>query len=370
MIVPESAAARPRKELAILRTDDRADSGLSRLGLGLYALGGGYGEVDEAQAARTLDAALEHGWRFLDTAEAYGESEVLLGRLLRGRRDRAFVATKAFPCEPFTASNLRAALEGSLHRLRMDYVDLFQLHGPEGWLLDQCTPVEEVAAALEGLRLSGRTRHVGVCNFTVAQLAELNAHTPIYSIQNLYGMLDRTSGSDLFQLGVEEEILPFAASAGIGFIAYSPLGRGLLAEGLDPHREFPTSDERHFLPRYQRGVYQDYVALAGALADWSHAHGRTLPELAVAWALRNTGVTSVLVGAKTVAQVDAVAGAESWQLETAELAEIEAMLETLPARARSAQATVFDHIPPERMTDLRVRRYDESLAAPIRYVGS
>lgn len=312
---------------------------------------------------------MERGWRFLDTAEAYGESEALLGRLLHGRRDRAFVATKAFPCEPFTASNLRAALEGSLRRLQIDYVDLYQLHGPEGWLLDQGTPAEEIAAGLEELRLSGRTRHVGVCNFTVAELAELNGHMPIHSIQNLYGMLDRTSGSDLFQFGVEEEILPFATSAGIRFVAYSPLGRGLLAEGLDPHREFPHSDERHFLPRYQPGIYQDYVSLSGALAEWAHEHRRTLPELAVAWALRSPAVTSVLVGAKTAAQVEVVAGAESWQLGAGELAEIEGILETLPARARSAQATVFEHIPPERMTDLRMRRYDESLAAPIRYVG-
>jgi aryl-alcohol dehydrogenase-like predicted oxidoreductase len=183
------------------RSGRAGDPGPSRIGLGLYPFGGGYGAVDEAEAARTLDAGLEHGWSFLDTAEAYGESEALLGGLLRGRRGRVFLATKAFPCEPYTSSNLRAALEGSLRRLRTDYVDLYQLHGPESWLLDQRTPVEEVAGALEGLKLSGKARHVGVCNCSASQLAELNRHTPIYSIQNLYGMLDRRAESDLFQFG-------------------------------------------------------------------------------------------------------------------------------------------------------------------------
>jgi len=349
------------------RSPGSEQPGLSRIGLGLYPFGGGYGPVEMSDAARVLDAALEHGWRFLDTAEAYGESEARLGTLLQSRRERVFLGTKAFPCEPFTPSSLRAALDGSLRRLRTDYVDLYQLHGPESWLLDQHTPIEEVGAGLEELRRSGRARHVGVCNFTAGQLAELGRYAELFSIQNLYGLLDRSAGSDVFQFGVEEEILPFTSAHGINFIAYSPLGRGLLAEGLDPDRTFDERDERYFLPRFQPGVYQDYVALAAALADWAHARGRTLPELAVAWVLRTPDVRSVLVGAKSVAQVEELAGAESWVLDRAELDEIEAILGTLSAGARAAQASVFEHIPQERMHDLRRRRYEAGLDAPIRY---
>jgi aryl-alcohol dehydrogenase-like predicted oxidoreductase len=343
------------------------DPAPSRIGLGLYPFAGGYGTVDRGEAARTLDVALDHGWSFLDTAEAYGDSEELLGSLLGDRRERVFLATKAFPCERYTARSLRAALEASLRRLRTDHVDLYQLHGPENWLLEGGTPVEEVAAALEELEASGLARHVGVCNFSAAELAELHRHTPVYSIQNLYGLLDRRAGSDVFQFGVEEEILPLTTGAGIKFVAYSPLGRGLLAEGLDPEREFDVSDERHFLPRFQPGVYGDYVHLAGALADWAHERGRTLPQLAVAWVLRTPGVSSVLVGAKSVAQVEALAGADEWRITPGDAAELNAILATLSERARSAQASVFEHIPDERLTDLRRRRYDESLAAPIRY---
>jgi aryl-alcohol dehydrogenase-like predicted oxidoreductase len=340
---------------------------LSRIGLGLYPFGGGYGPVELDDVARTLDAALEHGWTFLDTAEVYGDSEVVTGQLLRGRREEHALATKAFPCEPYTADALRAAAEGSLRRLGTDYLDLYQLHGPEDWLVDQATPVEEVAAGLEQLRTSGLVRHVGVCNFTAARLEEINSRTEIFSIQNLYGMLDRTSSSDQFQFGVEEEILAYTASAGVRFIAYSPLGRGLLAEGKDPGRVFDPRDERHYLPRFQPDVYPAYVALANTLAEWARARGHTLPELAVAWVLRLDAVDSVLLGAKTVEQVEAIAGARDWRLDAGEIAELEQLLDTLPAHAREAQASVFEHIPPERLEDLRRRRYDAASEAPIRY---
>ena len=180
-------------------------------------------------------------------------------------------------------------------------------------------------------------------------------------------MLDRTPSSDQFQFGVEEEILPYTRPAGIRFIAYSPLGRGLLAEGQDPGRVFRVTDERHYLPRFQPDVYPAYVALADALAGWARARGRTLPELAVAWVLRLDAVDSVLLGAKSVAQVEAVAGAREWRLEPGEITELERLLETLPAHARDAQASVFEHIPPERLADLRRRRYDAASEAPIRY---
>jgi aryl-alcohol dehydrogenase-like predicted oxidoreductase len=121
---------------------------MSRLALGCYPLGGGYGAVPDDQARATVDAALDCGWTFLDTAEVYLASEERLGRILEGRRDRVFLATKAYPCESYSHDHLAAALEGSLRRLRTDRVDLYQLHGPEDWVAPYGpTPLEEVAEA-------------------------------------------------------------------------------------------------------------------------------------------------------------------------------------------------------------------------------
>ena len=135
---------------------DRPEA-MSRLGLGCYPIGGGYGSIPDEQAGATIDAALESGWTLFDTAEVYLESEERLGRLLQGRRDSVFLATKAYPCESYSHEHLVAALEGSLRRPQTDRVDLYPLHGPEDWIAPYGpTRVEEVADALDRLRRSGR----------------------------------------------------------------------------------------------------------------------------------------------------------------------------------------------------------------------
>lgn len=331
---------------------------LSRIALGGYPLGGGYGPVAEDEAHLVVDAGLAAGWTFIDTAETYLESEERLGRILAGRRDRVFLATKAFPCETFSYEHLSAALDGSLRRLRTDRVDLYQLHGPEDWVqpFEPPTGVDELADALTRLRLSGRAERIGVCNFAGPALAALAERTEIFSTQNLYSLIDR-GGDDPLHLPIEGEVIPLAVERGIRFLAFSPLSRGLLADDLDPHRIFPPEDERHFLPRYRPGVYEHYVALARRLQDWAEAHGRSLVQLAVAWTLANPGVSSTLVGAKSVGQVEALAGADEWRLAAAELAEIDAIVATLPGEAEAAKMIVWDHFPPEALAGLRARRY-------------
>ncbi len=338
---------------------------LSRLALGCYPLGGGYGAVDEAQARATVDAALECGWTFLDTAETYLDSEERLGRILAGRRDRVFLATKAFPCEAYTAENLRAALEGSLQRLQTDRVDLLQLHGPEDWVAPfGPTALDAVADALEDLRRSGKALRVGVCNLPVDAIQALSARTEIYSTQNLYSLLDRGDDSDELHLPVESEVLPYAAGSGTAFFAYSPLSRGLLADNLDPDRTFGSDDERHFLPRYQPGVYEQYVELARRLADWAADSGRTLTQLAVAWTLQHPATTSSLVGAKSPEQIHAVAGAEDWHLSERDLDEIDRLVDALPQAAKEAKMVVWDHFEPEALERLRARRSAASVGTP------
>ncbi len=331
---------------------------LTPLALGGYALGGGYGALSEADARATVDAALDAGWTTVDTAETYLESEERLGRILRGRRDRVFLAAKAFPCEAYSRKNLVAALDATLRRLGTDRVDLYQLHGDEDWVQPfGPTPVEELAETLTELRRSGKALRIGVSNLTVERLDALAQRTEVFSTQNLYSLIDRGHDTDRLHLDVEGTILPYAREHGIAVLAYSPLSRGLLADGLDPARTFGPDDERHYLPRYQPGVYEHYVELARRLAAWAADHGRTLTQLAVAWTLRHPAVTSTIVGAKRPEQVAAVAGAETWTLDDGELAEIDAIVAELPPVARAAKMTVWDHFDASVLARLRERRH-------------
>lgn len=329
----------------------------SPIALGAYPLGGGYGSLDERQAKATVDAALDAGWTFVDTAEAYLDSEERLGRILEGRRERVFLATKAFPSQEYSYANLSASLDASLRRLRTDRVDLLQLHGPEDWVRPfGPTGYEEIGEALERLRASGKAVHVGVCNLTVDQLRALGRSTTLFSTQNLYSLIDRGEEADELHLPVETEILPYAREHGIAFVAWSPLSRGLLADGLRADRVFPPDDERHFLPRYQPGVYEHYVALANRLEAWARERGRTLVQLAVAWTLNRPGVATTLVGAKSPENVAAIAGAESWRLSGDELGELDELVATLPPAAKAAKMVVWDHFQDDALERLRDRR--------------
>jgi aryl-alcohol dehydrogenase-like predicted oxidoreductase len=334
---------------------------MTRIGLGCYPLGGGYGHIDDTQARATVDAALECGITYLDTAESYLESELRLGRILHDRRDSVFLATKVFPCEPYTYANLSQALDTSLTRLQTEYIDLYQLHGPEDWLgphTTERTPLEELAASLELLRSSGKVLRIGVCNLPAADIDAIAPHVDVFSTQNLYSIIDRGDEPDALHLPVEGEIIPYAARTGIIFIAYSPLSRGLLAENQDPNRTFGVDDERHYLPRYQPGVYEHYVSLADRLHDWARDHGRTLTELAVAWTLSKTGVAAVLVGAKRPEQIQAVAQAGEWILTDNDLAEIDMLVADLAPAARQAKMVIWDHFD-EGVKAIRCRRWTE-----------
>ncbi|HXW34622.1 MAG TPA: aldo/keto reductase [Acidimicrobiales bacterium] len=329
---------------------------LSRIGLGCYALGGGYGNVTEADAGATVDAAIACGWTLVDTAESYLDSEYRLGRILKSRREDVFLATKVFPCEPYTEDNIVTAAEASLRRLQTDRIDLYQLHGPEDWIRPYATPLDEVAGALNRLVDEGKILRVGACNFPVQDLEELNKHVRLFSLQDLYGPLDPGAEYDLPNIPSVTRKLQFAADHGIAFLAYSPLARGLLSANPHTKRSFPREDERHYLPRYQAGVYEHFAALAQQLADWAGQRGRSLPELAIAWCLHNPTVTSVLVGAKSPEQVRQLANAESWTLSDDDVAFVDAAVSTLPDVAKEALVTIWDHFPEAAVDAMSARR--------------
>jgi aryl-alcohol dehydrogenase-like predicted oxidoreductase len=298
------------------------NAGISKLGLGGHPLAGGYGALDERQAHATLDAALDAGWTLVDTAEVYGGSEELLGRLLVGRRDRVYLVTKVFPSRPYSRTRLRSALDASLARLRTDAVDLFLLHGPENAVFDfRPTPVEELADSLRELVASGKTRAIGVSNFGRDAAAELADHVQLAATEDAYSIFDREH---------ELELLPWVRQRGIAFLAYTPLARGLLSNRRAPERRFAPDDHRSELPRFEAKPYREYVAVAEELRRFASDRGRTLVELALAWVLRHPAVSAAIVGAKSPEQVAEASQALTWELGEEDAAEVVHIASNVP----------------------------------------
>jgi hypothetical protein len=263
---------------------------ITRLTFGAWPIGGGMGAVDEATAIATVHRALDLGVTAIDTAEAYRDSEAILGRALRGRaRDGVFLATKVSR-GPFTRERVREALEASLRALETDYVDLYQLHR-----YPTDVPLEEAMAALAEAQASGRVRHVGVSNFTVDQLDAARRLHPVQSIQPRLSIFDPDFTRDL---------LPYCDRHNVGVIVHSPLAKGLLTGKYRPGHVFASDDERSGFPRFQGETFARYIAAADQLAALAADHGATLVQLAIAWTLVQPGVTSCIVGARRPDQID------------------------------------------------------------------
>lgn len=282
--------------------------------LGAWAIGGSmWGGQDEAQAVATIQAALDAGVNIIDTAPVYGlgRSEELVARAIAGRRERVLLATKCGldwegPGEAMRFSftdvdgtdkpvfhnlrpaRIRAECEASLRRLRTDRIDLYQIHWP-----DPTTPLEDSLAELVKLREEGKVRWLGVSNFSPAQLRIARQAGGIVSTQPQYNLLDRA---------IEAEVLPVCRELGLGVIAYSPMARGLLTGKIGRDHVFPATDHRARQPWFQperRARILDALADARPIAQ---AHGISLGNLAIAWALAHPDVTAAIVGARTPEQ--------------------------------------------------------------------
>ena len=292
------------------------------LGFGGWAIGGaGWGPpgtVAEREAA--VQRALERGITVFDTAPTYGESEQLLGRVLRGSRDRVFLATKVG-----AKDDARASLEASLRRLDTDYVDLVQLHEAiEGW--------ERSLAALERLRDEGKARAIGLSNATARQLERAVELVSLAAYQGPLNLFDRDE---------ESRTLPFCHSKGIAFLAYRPLAAGLLGGTRTTSPEFSESDHRRKIYWFKGAEYTRRQAVIARLSEF----GWPLPALALGWVLARPGVSVVLAGARTAAQVDENLAALERPLPADVVQQIDSLvlesfrLPRAPSRVRDSAAT-------------------------------
>lgn len=290
--------------------------------------------VNDDDSRATIDAALQAGINFLDTAYIYGnngESERLVGEAVEGQRDSLVIATKggihwgASGGRVFDGS--RAALHRecreSLQRLKMEAIDLYYLHAP-----DPNLPIEESAEAFAELKSAGLIRAVGVSNIAVDQLRRFEAVCPVDAVQPAYNMLQRQ---------IEADLVPYCTERGISLCAYWPLLKGLLAGKLPRDYVFEPGDGRAKYPMFQGDEWQRNQDLLDDLKRIAASADKTVAQLVVQWTIAQPGITSALCGAKRPPQILESAAALQSQLTTEELRQIaEALVRRGPAVTRSA----------------------------------
>ena len=284
---------------------------VSVIGLGAWPLGGGMGGVDEKTAIDTIRAAIDSGVTLVDTAQAYRSSEATLGRALEsGYRERCFLATKV--SGDYSRNGIRSAMDNSLRALKVEHVDLYQIHSP-----DPRYAISESMAAMSELQAEGKTRYLGVSNYDANQMAEALETAHFNANQPRYNLFDRE---------IEEEDIPFCKAHDIGILAHSPLAKGLLTGKYAPSHNFPEDDERSQMKRFQGDTFTHYLNKAKALEELAHNKRLSLTQLAIAWALRLPAVTCVLVGAKNPKQVEEHLGAVGVRFAADELNRVDDIL--------------------------------------------
>jgi aryl-alcohol dehydrogenase-like predicted oxidoreductase len=297
----------------------KSELNVSRICFGTWQFSGDWGSVDRDDAIAALRAALDAGVTFFDTAQAYGfgESEALLAEGLGGdiHRDDVVVATKGGLRQVDGAvkrdsspAHLRDGVEQSLRALGVETIDLYQVHWP-----DHETPFEETGAALKQLKDEGKIRHVGVSNFSPAEMDELSQTIEVETDQPPY---------NLFNRAVEADVLPYCREQDIGTLTYGPLSHGLLSGSFDPDN-LADDDWRRGHEPFQGEALERNLEAVERLTEFAEQRGHTLPQLAVAWVLAQPGVHVAIVGARRPAHVEGIAPAAEIHLSEDELAEID-----------------------------------------------
>jgi aryl-alcohol dehydrogenase-like predicted oxidoreductase len=304
------------------------DVTVSRVALGTWAIGGWmWGGSDERQAIATIDAALACGITLIDTAPAYGfgRSEEIVGKALAasGRRAEAVIATKVGlewrdgkVCRNASRRRILQEIEDSLRRLRTDTIDLYQVHWP-----DPLVEIEETAATMRQLHEEGRIRAIGVSNFSVPQMERFRAVAPLHAVQPPY---------NLFERGIDADILPYCRAHGIALLGYGPLCRGLLTGRITAATRFDGDDLRNTDPKFRPPRLPHYLAAVAELDRLARRrYGKRVLPLAVRWML-DRGITTALWGARRPEQLAGVRDVFGWSLDAAVMAEIDDILRAIP----------------------------------------
>jgi aryl-alcohol dehydrogenase-like predicted oxidoreductase len=297
---------------------------VSVVGLGCMVMSGYYDpqHLNDEESIRVIHRYLDAGGNFLDTADVYGvgQNEALVGKALRGRRDGVVVATK-FGNVWSTGSILsvrgdpryvRECCDASLKRLGLDVIDLYYQHR-----VDPRTPIEDTVGALADLVKAGKVRYLGLSEAAPATIRRAAKVHPIAALQTEYSLWSRD---------VEEEILPTVRELGIGFVAYSPLGRGFLTGRFQTIDDLPVDDWRRNMPRFQGDNFQKNVQLVKEIEEMAAAKGCTPSQLALAWVLAQGDDIVPIPGTKRVKHLDDNLGAASVHLTADDLAQIDAIL--------------------------------------------
>ncbi|MBM3789963.1 MAG: aldo/keto reductase [Acidobacteria bacterium] len=310
------------------------DYEIAPIGLGAWAMGGGgwaygWGPQNDGESIAAIRRAVERGINWIDTAAVYGlgHSEEVVARALREipAPERPLVFTKCGLVwddqrnisHNLAPASIRKELDNSLRRLRVDTVDLYQIHWPVFPPDQPATGLEAAWETLADAQRKGKARHIGVSNFDVGQMEKIRPIAPISSLQPPYSMLMR---------GIEAEILPFCESNGIGVIAYSPMHSGLLSGAMTRERiaAMPEDDWRRSMnPEFQEPNLTRNLELVELLRSIGARHGRSPGEVAIAWTLRMPAVTAAIAGARRPSQVDGFIGAAGLRLSPDEIARLE-----------------------------------------------
>jgi len=313
-----------------LRAFGRTGLQVSAIGFGCWEIGGGYGRIDESEFARAVGRALDLGINCFDTAEGYGfgASERALGRALGARRKDAIIVTKfgmGYRDKPkmrdASRARVMASIDKSLENLGTDCVDVYLVHWP-----DHQTPFDETMRALEDVVRAGKVRFVGVSNFKQEEIDACASVRRVDVVQYGWNLFDRR---------MQREIFPYCREHGIGVMAYGSLAYGLLTGAFTENVDFGSDDWRAradkmgsiklFDSLFGRECFPKNLRVVEELKALAARHGRSLPQLALRWAVSNPVVSTALVGCRTVAEVEDNVGALGWSIAEADLAEIDAI---------------------------------------------
>jgi aryl-alcohol dehydrogenase-like predicted oxidoreductase len=307
---------------------------ITPIGFGAWAIGGGgwafaWGPQDDADSVATIREALDLGVNWIDTAPVYGlgHSEEVVAKALEGVRNRPYVFTKCARVwdasrqigKSLKADSIRRECEASLKRLKVDVIDLYQVHWPE-----PPEDLDEGWQTMVKLKEEGKVRWIGVSNFSAEQMEHVSKNGPITSLQPPYSMIRRDA---------EETVLPYCQAHNVGVVVYSPMQSGLLTGAWTKERlaALPADDwRREKNKHFQEPLFSRNLRLVELLKAIGGRHGRTPGEVAIAWTLRHPAVTGAIVGARKPGQLKELIGAAEWRLTPGEVEEIETFLRANP----------------------------------------